>query len=328
MLRMRRPKSISTAKVSIRVMPTLLLWACVSSPALAQQSPPIGHTDAKEVQVSGAVEVHDGQMQLGNGSAITAGTQTVNIALTRGGALRVCSTTEVHLSHDGTIDAADSSALMIALDRGAIEADYETGKYSDVLLTPDLRILISPPGHANISVRVNARGDTCVDNRGANAPYITVTSQFDGGIYRLRPDQHVTFERGSLKDVVDTEREPCGCPPPPVAVAAADGPVSLGKPTPADTTFPLAQSEGLAPPPPSPTTPVTKPGEVHVQVTVPLTYDGDAPPAAATASNATPPPPITPAAAPTPTAPAAKPKSQSGFFHSIGRFFSHVFGNG
>jgi hypothetical protein len=286
MLKMRPPKSISTAKVSLQV----LAMAMAGAACHAQQPPPIGHTNAKEVQVSGAVEVHDGEMQLGNGSAITAGAETVNITLTRGGLLHLCSTTAVHLSHDSTLNAPDSSALMMALDRGAIETDYETGKYSDVLLTPDLRILISPPGHADVSVRVNTRGDTCIDNRGANAPYITVTSQFDGGLYRLHPNQHVTFEHGSLRDVVDTEKEPCGCPvTPSVSVAGAGLPSSTpsaaSKPaggpssTPADTAFPLAQSEGLAPAPPPPTAPVVKPGEVHAEVSVPLTYNGDAPPA-------------------------------------------------
>ena len=360
MLKMRPPKSISTAKVSAQRVSTLLALAIAGVALHAQQAPPIGHTSAKEVQVSGAVEVRDGEMQLGNGSAITAGTQTVNITLTRGGMLRLCSTTAVHLSHDSTVNAPDSSALMMALDRGAIETDYETGKYSDVLLTPDLRILISPPGHADMSVRLNARGDTCIDNRGASAPYITVSSQFDGGLYRLRPGQHVTFEHGSLRDVVDTEKEPCGCPvAPPVSIASASKAVGGPSSTPADTTFPLAQSEGLAPPPPSPTTPVVKPGEVHAEVTVPLNYNGELPPPASPAipspasssqgkvttaapnatseSNApTKATPVTTNSAATTatvpttvTAPPAAPKKDSpGIFRRIGHFFSRVFGNG
>lgn len=365
---MYRPNCVVFATAS-----SLALLASAVASSAQQASPdasPIGHTSAKEVQVSGAVEVRDGQMLLGNGSAITAGSQAVSIALTRGGQLRLCSTTAVHLSHDRSIDAPDSSALMMALDRGAIETDYETGKYSDVLLTPDLRILISPPGHADVSIRVNSRGDTCVDNPGANAPYITVTSQFDGGLYRLAPNQHVTFERGSLKDVVDTEREPCGCPAvPAVSIAGAGStsshPAVPGRPvggpssTPADTEFPLAESEGLAPPPPLPTTPVTQPGEVHAQVTVPLTYNGEAPPnpAPATTDAAT----GTPAASPQPASakpsPAAEvptpstytpavqtpatavapapeksspatpaPKKGPGVFRKIGHFFARVFG--
>ncbi len=307
--------------------------------------------------MSGAVEVRNGEMLLGNGSAITAGDQAVNIALTRGGQLRICSTTAVHLSHDQSIQDQSSTALMMALDRGALEANYDTGKYSDVLLTPDLRILISGPGHADFKIRVNAKGDTCIDNHGANAPYITVSSQIDGGLYRIQPNQHVTLEHGSLHDVVDTETEPCGCPSMTVSVAengstsphpAAPG-QAVGGPssTPADTAFPLAESEGLAPAPGLPTEPVAKQGEVHAQVTVPLAYSSNTAtpsvsgnygrpsaeqPAAAVSQPTIPvrPTPSSDATAVSP-APPAPPKPETmhpSIFHRIGRFFSKVFGNG
>ncbi len=309
----------------------LLLISGLSASASAQQPAPIGRTSAKEVQVSGAVEVHDGQMLLGNGSAITAGEQPVNITLTRGGSLRLCATTAVHLSHDKSIDAPDSTALMMALDRGAIEANYETGKYSDVLLTPDLRILISGPGHADLKIRVNARGDTCIDNHGTNAPYVTVTSQMDGGLYRIKPDQHVTLERGGLQDVIDTETESCGCPAP--APAIADVGNSTHPSQAAANPFPLAQSEGLAPAPSLPTAPVVPSGEVHAQVSVPLVFNGDAPPAVPSA------PPDAADARPSSTAtttsggvtaPTATPDKnapkQTGIFHKLGHLFAKVFG--
>jgi hypothetical protein len=256
-------------------------------PLAAQQ--PIGRTSATEVQVSGAVDVSHGEMLLGNGSEITAGNQAVKITLQRGGELRLCSTSSVHLAKDRTIADPASSALMMALDRGAIEANYAVGKYSDELLTPDLRILISGPGEADLSIRVNTKGDTCVDNHGANAPYVTVSSQLEGGVYRVLPDQRVTFEHGSLREVVDHEPEPCGCPAVPVtSVAAAGNPAThtapAGRPvggpssTPADTAFPIAESEGLAAPPTPKTTPVVPTGETHVQVTVPLAYNGENPP--------------------------------------------------
>src|ERR1700760_4116162 len=209
---------------------------------------------------------------------------------------------------------------MLRLDRGAIEAQYETGKYSDVLLTPDLRILISGPGEADLAIRVSRQGDTCIDNRGPNAPYITVTSQLEGGLYRVQPGQHVSFQHGSLREVVDTEHEPCGCPAP-VAVAVASVPAAaaptaptggvqahpVGGPssTPADTAFPLAVSEGLTQTPLPPTTPVASPGEVHAQVAVPFHYSGDFPAlsdttgaasAAAASAPATAIPPPSPAA--------------------------------
>jgi hypothetical protein len=241
---------------------------------------------AAGVQISGDVHVANGDMELGNGSTITAGNETVPITLARGGELKLCATTSVHLSRDRSIEAPDASGLMLALDRGAMEAHYQTSKYSDVLLTPDLRILISGPGDADLSIRVSPQGDTCIDNRGPNAPYITVTSQLEGGLYRVQPGQHVSFQHGSLREVVDTEHEPCGCPAP-VSVATVGTPAPRGAPpghpvggpssTPADTAFPLAVSEGLTKPPLPPTTPVAAPGEVHAQVAVPFRYDGNLP---------------------------------------------------
>jgi len=318
-------------------------------PLAAQQ--PIGRTSATEVQVSGAVDISHGETLLGNGSQITAGDQAVNITLQRGGGLQLCATSSVHLSKDRSIDDPASSALMMALDRGAIEANYAVGKYSDVLMTPDLRVLISGPGQAQLSIRVNTQGDTCIDNHGPDAPYVTVSSQLEGGAYRVLPDQRVSFQHGSLKEVVDHEPEPCGCPAMPVTSVASSGnsataPAPPGRPvggpssTPADTAFPIAESEGLAAPPKPSSVPTVPPGQTHAQVTVPLTYNGENPPAAPAASaNAEPapaaPPPVAQASAATQTPTSSQPEIASapanpkppskGLFHRIGHFFSRIF---
>lgn len=269
----------------------VLTWALPLAAQTPAPSPYLASTRAQMlqaagVQISGDVHVANGALQLGNGSTITAGSDTVPISLSRGGELKLCATTSVHLARDRSIQAADASGLMLGLDRGAIEAHYETSKYSDVLMTPDLRILISGPGEANLAIRVSSQGDTCIDNRGPSAPYITVTSQLEGGLYRVQPGQHVSFQHGSLREVVDTEHEPCGCPAPvSVADAGTSAPVGaapghpVGGPssTPADTAFPLAVSEGLAKPPMPSTTPVAAPGEVHAQVAVPFRYNGNLP---------------------------------------------------
>jgi hypothetical protein len=336
---------IETMPNSLQAQALRLLWCfavLASALPLAGQSPAAGSPyiastrartlQAAGVQISGDVHVANGDMELGNGSTITAGSETVPIALTRGGELQLCPTTSVHLARDRSIQAADASGLMLGLDRGAIEAHYQTGKYSDVLLTPDLRILISGPGEADLSIRVSRQGDTCIDNRGLNAPYITVTSQLEDGLYRVQPGQHVSFQHGSLREVVDTEHEPCGCPPP-VSVADAGTPspkgAAPGQPvggpssTPADTAFPLAVSEGLAKPPLPPTTPVASPGEVHAQVAVPFRYSGNLPTVSDTTGSAgsageesvaiPPPSPAAPAPAPSnmppPQPPAAPPGS-------------------
>ena len=335
--------------------------------AFAQQ--PIAFVPTQGVSLSGSLSVADGKASIGNNGSITAGDDTAHLTLARGGELLVCTSTKVHLSKDTSAgdnsDPSADSALMIALDRGALETNYATGKYSDVLLTPDLRILISGPGQAALKIRVNQKGDTCVDNHGANAPYVTVTSQFEGGVYRVQPNQRVLFERGSLQQVVDNEPEPCGCPAPPPPVSVADtgvtnhaNPARPGQPIggpsskPSDTAFPLAESEGLQPPPNLPQQPVVPVGIPHIEVEAPISYSSAATPdpkaAGAAGADPTPapvpatttptaptvpttspvaPPPASPQTPPAP-GPAAAPqaKKQGGFFHSIGHFFGKIFG--
>lgn len=294
---------------------------------------------------------------------------TLPIHLTRGGELDLCSTTTVHLSQQYNASDANSP-LMVALDHGAIEAHYKVGKNSDVVLTPDLRILLSGPGQADVHIRVNDQGDTCVENRGDNSPYLTVSEQMGSGVYRVQPNQRVTFEHGSVRDVVDNEAQPCGCPAAPVvsvasagataepgkaiakpgevvAANAADKSTNVGGPssTPADTAFPLAESEGLAPLPTAPTKPVVPLGETHSEVTTTLSYDapkqtvptgtpsGMATPESAATTAGTPAPGFGPsvntgpvAIAEAPPAPQPKPQQKSGFFHKLGRFFAKIFG--
>jgi hypothetical protein len=312
----------------------------LSGAACAQQQQPIAYVPTEGVALSGSLSVADGKASIGNNGSITAGDQSAKVSLARGGSLEVCASTKVHLSRDTSVAISDGadSALMIALDRGALEANYTTGKYSDVLLTPDLRILISGPGEAELKIRVNQKGDTCLDNHGANAPYVTVSSQFEGGVYRVQPNQRVMFEHGSLQQVVDNEAEPCGCPvAEPVSVASTGvtdkaNPAKVGQPvggpssTPADTEFPLAVSEGLKPPPAAPTTPVVPVGTPHAVVQAPIGYNSAVTPNPSAPGAAGPEPAPAPAAQTAQAAPATTPKQQGGFFHAVGHFFSRIFG--
>jgi hypothetical protein len=219
--------------------------------------------------------------------------------------LRVCASTSVKLAADSSVPAGEIPGLMIAMEHGAVEASYATGQNSDILMTPDFRILIGGPGAADVKIRLGQHGDTCVDNAGINAPYVLVTSIFEGGAYRVQPGQRVMFEHGSLHEVVDQEKEPCGCPP-----AEAKG-----------NEFPLAQSEGLAPLAKAAPSAVNAGGTQAVPVE-PLVYK----------SPAQAPPPATPAAEPaagtaaSPAASTAPAKKKTGFFGSIGKFFRRIFG--
>lgn len=255
-------------------------------------------------EVTGGLQVHDGRAFIAANGAITSGSQTTLVTLPFRGTLRVCASTTVKLAADSSVPAGEVPGLMIAMDHGAVEASFATGRNSDILLTPDFRILIGGPGAAEVKVRLGQGGDTCVDNVGVNAPYVLVSSVFDSGAYRVQPGQRVMFQHGSLHEVVDQEKEPCGCPPAPV---------------PNSNDFPLAQSEGLAPtlhPAPSPE------GQTGHEsgTTGVLVYDAaehapkpaEAAPSVAAQAN--------PAA--TPPAPQKKP----GFFNRVGRFFKRIFG--
>ncbi len=207
--------------------------------------------------VTGALEVTRGKAVIVASGAVTAGDRTIEVTLPRRGVLRVCASTTVKLASDTSVPAGDVPGLMMAIDHGALEASFATGRNSDIVMTPDFRILIGGPGAAEVNVRLGQGGDTCVDNAGVNAPYVLVTSVFDGGVYRVQPGQRVMFQHGNLHEVVDQEKEPCGCPP---------------DAEPKSNEFPLAQSEGLA----AQTPPVTSPAAVgHAAETAgTLAYNG------------------------------------------------------
>jgi hypothetical protein len=277
-------------------------------------SAPLAVVPVEGVQLSGAMQVADGKATIGTSGSVTAGEHTAIVTLPGRGQIRLCASTRVSLSADKSIAANlgpdETPGLMMALDRGALEANFSTGKNSDVILTPDFRITISGPGAAAVQVRLGEKGDTCVDNRGPHAPYVTVSSVFEGGFYRVQDGQRVLFEHGSLHEVVDREKELCGCPEEPSpAVQAHTSP----------NPFPVAQSAGLAPMKAAPPN-ADKPGVESAQATATLHYNGDAPqePTASVTTAAT----ETPVLAKKP-ANAEKPK---GFFGKIGNFFRNLFG--
>jgi hypothetical protein len=263
--------------------------------------------------VTGAMRVADGKAIIATSGTVTAGTKTTEVVLPRRGVLRVCASTSVQLASDATVPAGDAPGLMMALDHGALEASFATGRNSDIVLTPDFRILIGGPGAAEVKVRLAPHGDTCVDNPGANAPYVVVSSVFDGGAYRVQPGQRVMFQHGSLSAVVDQEKEPCGCPP---------------EPRPESNDFPLAQSAGLAPlakPVPAPQPSAEAAAKPPQPLNEPLVYSAPAPapdkPVAEPSTS-----PTAPSAPAVPAAPVPVPKKKAGFFGSIGHFFKKIFG--
>lgn len=334
---------------SVMVAAVSLFWLGAARCG-AQQA--IGSVGISDATVSGALEVTNGRAMLRGASTVTAREKTAEIALDRGGSVKVCATSGLHVTAG---KGATDTPLLLALDRGAIEIATRATT-SDAVMTPDLRFTVKQGGVLDLRVRVARNGDTCVENRGAAAPVLSVSDQFGEASYEVHAGQHVLFEHGSLKEVVDNESEPCGCPAEPVvsvadagvtgASVAAPGSAVAAKTAAEQHPFPAAVSAGLAPASALPTTPQ---GQVHAQVSTTMSYgamngvaagsDGAPPvasathdgvgPAATSASTqaspktegATP-----PAAAGRAEAPPPPPAPSAGnIFHSIGHFFKRLF---
>ncbi len=299
-----------------------------ASAKLPGQQTPIGSVSLVDATVIGAASTANDRAQLAGNGTVTAKDRVAYVELKRGGSVRVCATSSLHLTAGAAATAtvpADPQVvtppspppLMLALDRGALEVRMNAIT-SDLLMTPDLRMAISNPGPLDLRVRVTRNGDTCVENRVTGVtdhPALRVGSLFGEETYDVLPGQHVLFERGNLREVVDNESSPCGCPEVPAVSVIEAGNISL-KPgekvsshqAEAQHPFPAAVSQGLAPPPP---VPQAEPGVVHTQVATTLSYSGDAP-QAPTQPAATPPPP-------------PAPRKKGGFFHGVGQFFRRIF---
>jgi len=308
-----------TSTVSLIILAEILALASLAlTPALCAQTTPAPQAPVTEsapiapiaivpldsknsdaaAKVTGALEVSQGKAVIGASGTVSSGNQTTEVVLPHRGVLRVCASTTIKLAAGASVTAGETPGLMMAMDHGAVEMSFATGRDTDILLTPDFRIAMSSPGAAEVKVRLGQNGDTCVDNAGKDTPYVLVTSVFDSGDYRVQSGQRVMFQHGSLREVVDNEKEPCGCPPR----------------APKGNEFPLAQSEGLAPTPkPAPGVPMQN--SASTQPIEPLVYNS--------ADHAP-----QPAAEATPPTSAAKPaaKKKSGFFGGIGKFFRHIFG--
>jgi hypothetical protein len=276
----------------------------------AQQPAPqvMGTVATQDALVTGGLEVQGVQARLVSNASVTAYGRTAAIALERGGEVLVCATSEFHLLHSGM-----GNALLFGLDRGAVEL-HSQSEAQDVILTPDIRFTVEAKGKYDLRVRVAPSGDTCVENVGAGSPVLMLNEAFSPASYRVMPGQHVLFEHGSLREVVDNERSSCGCPPIvlPTVVAANATPAERAQ---AEHPFPVAASEGL-----TAVQPAEGVGGDGASVattfrhadgrTTASTEVAPAHPAAAAASQATPP---------------ATPPGAHDLAHKIGRFFHKLF---
>ena len=191
------------------VLAALAIALCGSQSASCQR--PVGSVSTEDAAVSNA---GGGILMASGGRAVMFGSSTVTaakdhsaaITLDRGGEIKVCQTTNLHLA------AAADDTLLMGLDRGSMEIRMKA-KSGDVVMTPDLRFTMAAIGQLDLQMRVTTNGDTCVDNRGKGAPTLRISSAFGDASYEVRGGQHVLFEHGNLREVVDHESTSCGCPP-------------------------------------------------------------------------------------------------------------------
>ena len=335
---------------------------------MAHAQMPIGSVSTVDATVFGASSEANERAQLGKNGTVIAKNHAAFVQLLRGGSVKVCANSGVHLtagtpaagapdpaatsatgtgtagsSDSGTITAGSSASdpgaasadpstsvpaatadwaankpppLMVAMDRGAIEVHMGTVQ-GDEVITPDLRVSFTGDGQLDLRIRVGNNGDTCIENRVAGLsghPGLTVGSLFGNDTYNVMSGQHVLFEAGNLREVVDKESSPCGCPEEAVKPPPATADFSLKKGAKVSSTeaavqhpFPADVSQGLAPPPLVPQAP---PQVTHTQVATTLVYNGAGSDAATVKDTSAKP---------------AAPEQKKGFFHSVGRFFKRVF---
>ncbi|MDP9049599.1 MAG: nuclease [Acidobacteriota bacterium] len=189
--------------------PTLVLILGIAGSAAAQQL--IGYVNTHDAEVTGASDVLNGRAVLTGSAGVTARDHTAPITLGRGGTVRVCQTSVLHVTESKSADIA--APLLFSLERGAVEIQMNSA-LNDSIMTPDLRFTIVNKGPLDLRLRVTRNGDTCVESRGPYAPTLNISDAFGERMYQVAAGQHVLFEHGNLHEVVDKEQYPCGCPEP------------------------------------------------------------------------------------------------------------------
>ncbi len=298
-------------RVGWSVVAACLLAAGPSCIRAQRQAQVLGTVAVQDARVKGGLVIKGKQAQLISKASVTAYDHTAKVKLKRGGDVLVCSTSQFHLMRVG-----QASALLFGLDRGAIELHTPT-EAEDVILTPDIRFRVEIKGTYDLRIRVTPNGDTCVENTGKKAPALMLSDAFSAASYQLSPGDHVLFVRGNLREVIDSEGYPCGCPAP-AKQKHVGSHASAAQKAAAEHPFPVAQSEGLAPTPPEPNSP---PGQTETQVSTTLTYrPGGAPPPSAMES----PSQIIADALGAPAVPAPR-KAKHSFGYRLKRFFYRLF---
>lgn len=288
--------------------------------SVAHAQGPVGEVFASDASVRGSVTLAAGGAQVMSGSQVAAGARPAILKLARGGTVRICPNTVVTVS-----SSLSGRSLLYSLSKGQMEFHFDISSEADALQTPDYRIQFIGPGHFDLAMCANDRGELRLRGKNSSAAII-ISEMFGDGVYQAPAGSSLDFHGGSVRDVTPPDGTLCGC---------ADAP-EIEPETPK---IEVAKNE---PPPPPPS--IELPPETHVQVDAPFVYRGDEPDGETVytlaklgtdksllvklAPTVLPPPKKAPRIQPvSAVALEAPPKKPGGFFRRIGRFFGKIFGS-
>lgn len=289
MVRLKPPEDTNASKAAPVQPPTAEAAAFGATPAVVPVT-------------SGAGTTIFAGARLGANSAITAGSDTEVLHLTRGGEIRVCPGTTVTVTQ-----SRNRRDLMLGVSTGGLETHYSLKSSADSVLTPDFRIMFAGPGHFHYAISVDSHGDTCVRAMTGNTSSAIVSELLGDRIYQVKPNEQAVFRSGRIDRVDSDVPLECGCPPPPAVLRTDTRPTPLpesampanarlggsstagSSPTgarPADATgtaagTTLSNGPETAPLPPS------GPNDIHVKVETPFVFN-----ATEMAASRVPPPPV------------------------------------
>ncbi|HEU5335316.1 MAG TPA: AMIN domain-containing protein [Terriglobales bacterium] len=139
-------------------------------------------------------------------SVSAMGNPTV-LRLPRGGQIHVCPGTTLSVT-----PSKSGHDLMLGLGTGTIETHYRLGSASDVILTPDFRILLPGPGEFDLAISADLHGNTCVRALPGNTAAAVISEIMGNDTYQVNSDDHVLFHNGRLQNASSTSNLDCGCP--------------------------------------------------------------------------------------------------------------------